>query len=166
MADETERTRMFTWQDPAILAREGATMSGRAMLEGMRDGTLPKPPFVATVGMNLVEVGEGHVVFTLEPQEYLYNPLGVVHGGAIATLLDSAMACAIITLLPQGMSNTTLELKINYIRAITRDTGLVRGEGTVIHQGRQTAVAEGRVVDAQGKLLAHATTTCLLFRTP
>ena len=164
MSDEIVRTRTYSWSDPAEHAKAAAHMSKREFFEAMRDGKLPHPPVAAMMGMRIVEVGEGWIVWAMEPEEYHYNPLSMVHGGVIATLLDSAMACAILTLLPQDASAPTLELKTNYIRAMTHDTGPVRCEGKVIHCGRQTAVAEGRVVDATGKLFAHATTTCLIVR--
>lgn len=164
MADEPIRTHTFSWADPAIFAEATKSLSGREMLEAIRDGRLPKAPFSSLTGIVMIEVAEGRVVFQLNPAEYHYNPLGVVHGGVVATLLDSAMACAIQTLLPPATGCPTLELKTNFIRAITREAGPLRGEGWVIHCGKQTAVAEGRVVDGQGKLFAHATTTCLITR--
>jgi uncharacterized protein (TIGR00369 family) len=106
-----------------------------------------------------VEVGEGRVVFAVEPQEYHYNPIGVVHGGLAATLLDSAMGCAIHSLLPEGRAYTTLELKVNFVRALKRDVGRVRAIGKVIHLAGKIATAEGTLVDAAGKLHAHGTTT-------
>jgi uncharacterized protein (TIGR00369 family) len=116
------------------------------------------------MNFKLDEVSEGHAVFTVEPDEYHYNPIGVVHGGLAATLLDSAMGCAVHSALPAGAGYTTLEVKINFVRAISADTGLIRGEGKLIHLGVRTATAEGRVLDSAGKLYAHGTTTCMIFR--
>jgi len=113
------------------------------------------------MGLRFSEVDEGSGVFMMEPVEYLHTPIGVVHGGAAATLLDSAMACAIQTLAPAGVGYTTLELKVNYVRPLLTTTGPVRAEGKVIHAGRRIATAEGRVTDASGKLYAHGTTTCM-----
>jgi uncharacterized protein (TIGR00369 family) len=110
------------------------------------------------------EVSEGRVVFAIEPAEYHYNPLGTVHGGIAATLLDSAMGCAVQSMLPHGAGYTTLELKTNYLRAMTSRTGVVYCEGKIIHMGGRVATAEGRLTDASGKLYAHGTTTCILLR--
>jgi uncharacterized protein (TIGR00369 family) len=112
------------------------------------------------------EIEEGRVVFTVEPAEYHYNPIGMVHGGLACTLCDSAMGCAVHTMLPAGVGYTTLELKVNFIRPLTRETGLVRCEGTVIHAGSRSATAEARLYDAAGTLYGHATTTCMIFRPP
>ena len=114
--------------------------------------------------MVITEVSEGRVVFTAEPAEYHYNPLGTVHGGIAATLLDSAMGCAVQSMLPHGGGYTTLELKVNYLRPMTSKTGTVYAEGKIIHVGGRTATAEARLMDASGKLYAHGTTTCILLR--
>ncbi len=159
-----DRTRTFTWDDPMPVARASATMSGLEVLQSIRDGTLPTPPITRLMEMRLAEVSEGRAVFVAEAHEYLYNPIGSVHGGFAATLLDSAMGCAINTLLPSRTGYTTLELKVNYIRPITLETGEMRAEGHAIHVGARVATAEGRVTDAAGKLYAHATTTCLVMR--
>jgi uncharacterized protein (TIGR00369 family) len=114
--------------------------------------------------MRFVEVEEGRAIFEGEPTEYHYNPIGVVHGGLAATLLDSAMGCAVHSMLPVGVGYTTLEIKVNYLRALTSETGTVRAEGRVIKVGGRVAVAEGRITDAAGNLYAHSTTTCLILR--
>ena len=116
------------------------------------------------MNFNLAELEEGRAVFTVEPAEYHYNPIGVVHGGVAATLLDSAMGCAVHSVLPAGAGYTTLEIKVNYVRAMTSETGEVRCEARVVHVGGRTATAEGRITDAGGKLYAHGTATCMLFR--
>jgi uncharacterized protein (TIGR00369 family) len=162
--DQTSRTRTITWQDPAIGAEQGKTMSGLAYLRALQTGELPAPPIAQLLGFTVSEVSEGHVVFTSEAAEYHYNPIGSVHGGVIATLLDSAMSCAIHSTLPAGTSYTTLEIKVNYIRAVTSRTGIISCAGTSIHVGGRVATAEGRLTDADGTLFAHGTTTCLLFR--
>lgn len=159
-----ERTRTVSWEDPAALAEVGRGLSGIEYLRKIVAGELPRPPISALMNFGLVELSEGHAVFSVEPAEYHYNPIGVVHGGLAATLLDSAMGCAVHSVLPAGVGYTTLEIKVNYIRAMTADTGLVRCEGKLIHLGGRTATAEGRVLDEDGKLYAHATTTCLIFR--
>ena len=139
-------------------------MSGLEYLRKIVAGELPRPPISALLDFGLAEVAEGRAVFAVEPAEYHYNPIGVVHGGLAATLLDSAMGCAIHSALPAGAGYTTLEIKVNYIRAMTANMGTVRCEGKLIHLGSRTATAEGRVLDEAGKLYAHATTTCLIFR--
>jgi uncharacterized protein (TIGR00369 family) len=133
-------------------------------LQAIMDGTLPPPPIGMTLGMQPVELAEGRAVFAAEPAEYHYNPIGVVHGGLAATLLDSATGCAVQTTLPQGVGYTTLELKTNFVRAITRDTGRVLCEAEVVHRGGTIATAEGRLrAESSGKLLAHGTSTCLII---
>jgi uncharacterized protein (TIGR00369 family) len=162
--EKTERTLAVSWEDPKALAEVGRGLSGLEYLRKFVAGELPPPPIGALMKFGLVELGEGRAVFAVEPAEYHYNPIGVVHGGLAATLLDSAMGCAIHSMLPAGAGYTTLEIKVNYIRAMTADTGRVRCEGKLIHLGGRTATAEGRIVDEDGKLHAHGTTTCLIFR--
>ena len=159
-----ERTLTVNWEDPVALAEVGRGLHGLAYLQKLVAGELPRPPISALMNFSLVELSEGHAVFAVEPAEYHYNPIGVVHGGLAATLLDSAMGCAVHSMLPAGVGYTTLEIKVNYIRAMTAKTGRVRCEGKLIHLGSRTATAEGRVVDDGGKLYAHGTTTCLIFR--
>jgi len=161
---QERRTRTVTWSDPAPALRAAQTMSGIAYLKAIQSGELPPPPIAALIGMALVEVSEGRAVFSAEPAEYHYNPLGTVHGGIAATLLDSAMGCAVQSLLPADTGYTTLEIKVNYLRPITSATGTVTCEGTIIHLGGRIATAEARLTDATGKLYAHGTTTCLLLR--
>jgi uncharacterized protein (TIGR00369 family) len=139
-------------------------MSGFEFLQKIISGELPRPPLASLMDFQIVELEEGGAVFAVDPAEYHYNPIGVVHGGLAATLLDSAMGCAVHSMLPTGSGYTTLELKVNFIRAITAETGRVRAEGKLIHLGGRTATAEGRVIDESGKLYAHATTTCLILR--
>ena len=161
---DTTRTRTFTWQDPMVGAKAAQTMSGLEYLQAMTRGELPLPPIMATLGIDGVEVEEGRVVFAVEPAEYHYNPIGVVHGGVASTLCDSAMACAIHSTLPAGVGYTTLELKVNFIRPLTRDTGRVTCEGRTIHVGGRVATAEAHITDAEGKLYAHATSTSMVLR--
>ena len=161
---QEQRTRTITWQNPTAAIQAGKAMSGIEYLKAVLSGELPPPPITALVGMEITEVGEGRVVFTAVPQEFHYNPMGTVHGGITATLLDSAMGCAVQSLLPAGIGYTTLEIKVNYLRPIISTTGTVTCEGKVIHQGGRVATAEARVTDAAGKLYAHATSTCILLR--
>jgi uncharacterized protein (TIGR00369 family) len=136
---------------------------GLDFLKGIIDGTLPQAPIAETLGFLLVEAALNRAVFEGQPDLRYYNPIGTVHGGFAATLLDSALACAILTTMIKGESSTTLELKINYVRPITEDTGPVRAEGRVIHRGRTVATSEGDLKDLKGRLYAHATTTCMVF---
>jgi uncharacterized protein (TIGR00369 family) len=158
------RTRTITWEDPRALAEAGRGLSGLEYLQKIVAGELPRPPIGALMNFAIAELSEGRAVFTVEPAEYHYNPIGVVHGGLAATLLDSAMGCAVHSMLPAGAGYTTLEIKVNFLRAMTAETGTVRCEAQAIHIGGRTATAEGRVVDASGKLYAHGTTTCMIFR--
>ena len=162
--DKEGRTRTVSWEDPRALAEAAHGLTGLEYLRKIAAGELPRPPMGALLEFGLAELEEGRAVFTVEPAEYHYNPIGVVHGGLAATLLDSAMGCAVHSVLPAGAGYTTLEIKVNYVRALTAETGPVRCEARVVHVGGRTATAEGRVVDASGKLYAHGTTTCLLFR--
>lgn len=161
---QESRTRVITWEDPTTAVRTGKTISGIAYLKALQSGELPPPPIAVLMGMWLTEVSEGRVVFATEPAEFHYNPLGTVHGGVMATLLDSALGCVVQSLLPAGTSFTTLELKINYLRPMTAQTGTVYCEGKIIYLGGRIATAEGRVTDAEGKLYAHGTTTCIILR--
>ena len=158
-----QRLRTYTWADPAALADAARTMSGLEFLDAIADGLLPAPPIMQTVGIAGLTVQDGRVVFDLEPQEWHYNPIGTVHGGILSTLADSAMACAVHTKLPAGTGYTSLELKINFTRAATLDSGVLRCEGTVLTLGRRAATAEAKITDAAGRLVAHATTTCLII---
>lgn len=159
-----QRTHTVTWHDPLPALRASRTMNGLDYLQATQSEVLPPPPISRLIGMDMKEVSEGRIVFSIQPAEYHYNPLGTVHGGIIATLLDSAMGCAVQSLLQAGTGYTTLEIKVNYLRSITSETGPVTCEGTVIHLGGRIATAEARLTDATGKLYAHATTTCMLFR--
>lgn len=139
------------------------TLSGLDFFRRMAAGEYPLPPMVALLGFHLLEVDHGRVVFGAQPSPSAYNGMGVAHGGYASTLLDSAMSCAINTTMPAGRRFTTLELKVNLTRPLRAETGPIRCEGTVIHVGMRTATAEGRVLDAQGKIYAHGTTTCIVI---
>lgn len=138
-------------------------LTGMQMFEAMFAGDLPSPPIGETLDFLAIEIGPGTAIFQGRPQHRHYNPLGTVHGGWFATLLDSAVGCAVHSTLPAGIGYTTLELKVNMVRALTTKVPLVRAEGKVIHAGRKVATAEARIVGPDGKLYAHATTTCLVF---
>jgi uncharacterized protein (TIGR00369 family) len=139
------------------------SLSGLDFLKDIVEGRLPLPPIAATLGFRLVDVAPGFAAFEGEPEGRHYNPIGAVHGGFAATLLDSCMACAVHTTVEKGVGYTSLELKVNFVRAITDKTGTVRAEGRVLHAGKRTATAEGRLRDAAGNLLAHGTTTCIIL---
>lgn len=157
------RSRLVTWEDPAPAAREGGHLPGLEYLRAMAEGRLPTPPIARLMGFEFVSADDGRVVFAAQPAEYHYNPIGLVHGGLAATLLDSAMSCAVHSTLPAGAAYTTLELKVNFVRAISKETGRVICEGEVVHRGTTVATAQGRLVaEETGRLLAHGTTTCLL----
>ena len=158
------RSRTFEWHDPIPLFKRRAGMSGVDVLQQVIDGALPAPPMASLMDIQLIEASKGRAVFRGVPQEFHYNPLGSVHGGYGATLLDSAMGCAVHSVLDAGDTYTTLEFKINFLRAMTHETGEVKGIGTIVHAGRTTAIAEGRIVDEGGKLYAFATTTCQIKR--
>lgn len=161
-----KRPRRGAKTDLALSAHGGRhlrqVMSGLELFQRVASGELPPGPLVTLLGFHLVEATEGRIVFTATPQEDYYNGTGVVHGGWSAALLDSAMGCAVNTMMPAGRVFTTLELKVNLTRPLHRQIGTVRCEATVLHVGSRTATAEARILDRQGKLYAHATTTCIL----
>lgn len=163
---DAERSRTITWADPRAYleaVRSGRYRTGLDFLRALQNGELPRPPIAETLDYWPAEFSDGRAVFECVPAEYHYNPLGVVHGGLAATLLDTSMACAIHTRLPLEAGYTTLELKVNYIRAMNRETGRIRCIGEALHVGRRTATADGRIEDERGTLLAHGTTTCLIL---
>lgn len=145
---------------PADKRRE---MSGLAFVQGLADGTLPLNTIARTLGYDVTEAASGRVVVTATPSDSHLNPSGTVHGGFAATLLDSCMGLAILSTLDKGLGQTTVEFKISLIRPITPETGLIKAEGTVLNRGRRVGTAEGRITDDKGRLLAHGTTTCLVF---
>lgn len=163
---EPPRQRLLTWDDPLALTARVQGLSGLEVLAQVVRGELPQWPMTRLMGLALTEVGPGRAVVEATPAEWHYNPSGVAHGGFAATLLDTAVGCAVFTTMAAGESYTTIELKVNYLKPVTIATGPVRGTGTVLHRGGRTAMAEGRLEDAAGMLLAHATTTCLLFTEP
>ena len=159
-----DRQRTFTWGDPTTTATAARTSAGIDVLLGMQRGELPAPPILETLGFELESVAAGRVVFAVEPAEFHYNPIGSVHGGVYATLLDSATGCAVHSMLPAGVGYTSLDLTVKFLRPITVDTGRVRCTGTVTHLGSRTALAEARLVDAEDRLLATAVSSILLLR--
>jgi len=139
------------------------TMSGLEFVQGLVTGTLPMNSMAETLGYDIVEVSNGRAALTAEPTAAHLNPAGTVHGGLSATLLDSCMGLAVHSTLDKGFGQTTIEFKISLVRALTPETGLVRAEGSVISRGRRISTAEGRLTDTEGRILAHGTTTCLIF---
>lgn len=161
---DTLRERVHTWDDPMAIASGAIGVDGLTFLRRMASGALPRPPIAATLGMELDSVAEGRVVFALVPSEFHYNPIGSVHGGVFATLLDSAAGCAVHSLLPAGARYTSLDLTVKFLRALDRDSGRVTCEGSVIHLGSRTALAEARLLDGAGRLCAYASSSCLVIR--
>jgi uncharacterized protein (TIGR00369 family) len=158
-----ERTLTVSWEDPVELGRQARAMPGLEFLEAIRDGNLAPAPIQRLLGFDLAEVEEGRVVFTALPGEQHYNPIGVVHAGLAATLVDSAMGAAVHSTLGAAEGYTTLETKFNLVKAVTADTGEIAATGRVLHRGRQVATAESDVRDSNGRLLAHGTSTCLII---
>ncbi len=161
-----ERSRTYEWSDPTINAAQLGRRTGLDMLQAMIRGELPPPPIMHTLGIERIEAEEGRVSVFMTAGEFHYNPLGSVHGGAIATMLDTATGCAVHTTLPAGVGYTSLDLVTRFLRPATVASGRLRAEGTVLNRGRTTARAEARLFDESGRLLAHATSTCLIFEMP
>lgn len=160
---QTERLRTIEWSDPLGPAEAARSRSGLEFLQAMVNGEIPQPPVMSTIGGRLEHVSAGTAVFTLTPAEFHYNPIGSVHGGMYCTLLDSAAACAVHSMLPAGVAYTSLDLSVRFIGAISVETGPVRCTGTVTHLGRRTALAEAKLTTGAGKLLATATSNCLIL---
>jgi uncharacterized protein (TIGR00369 family) len=169
-APETEqpgtqpRERTFSWADPVEIAAFGAGLSGLEFFAALAEGRVAPPPIMVALDMTGAAFSDGRAVFTLTPQEFHYNPIGMVHGGVFATLLDSACGCAVHTKLPAGVFYTSLDLSLKFLRPVTVATGPVTAEGTVVHLGRRTALAEARLTDAAGKVYVTATSSCLIIR--
>jgi uncharacterized protein (TIGR00369 family) len=161
---ETSRTLALSWQDPVATAAEGRKSSGLEYMRAMAAKEVPPPPIAVLMNMIPIEVAEGEVTFSAIPGEEHYNPIGVVHGGFMATLLDSVAGCAVHTTLARGEAYTTLTLEVKNLRPLTLDTGIVRAEGKVEYRGRRQATAKAMIyAEETGKLLASATSTCLLM---
>jgi uncharacterized protein (TIGR00369 family) len=163
------RTRTITWEDPVATAQRGLELSGLDYLRAMMSGELPPPPIAVTLGMLPIEVEHGRAVFAAEPAEYHYNPIGAVHGGMFATLLDSAAGCAVHSLLPAGVGYTSLDLTVKFVHAITVESGAagpLRCVGTVTHLGGRTALAQAELRGPDGRLHATAVSSMLILRPP
>ena len=157
-----ERSRSYEWSDPGEVAGAVLAMDGRAAIQAFVDESVV-PPIGRTLDFAITEVGEGTTEVRMVPQEFHFNPIGSVHGGIAATLLDTVTGCAVHSRLPQGTGYTTLSLTINYVRGMDIDTGEVRAIGTVTSMGRRVATASGTIEDASGRTIATATATCLLL---
>jgi uncharacterized protein (TIGR00369 family) len=157
-------TRTVKWQDPARFEEPIRKLSGIEFMHAILAGDLPPPPFMQLLGVRIVLVDPSSVTFEFEPAEYMYSPLGNVHGGIITVMLDSAMGCSLHTTLPAGTGYTTLELKVNFLRPVTKKSGVLRAEGRVIHGGSRVAMAEARPQDSDKRLYAHATSTLMILQ--
>jgi uncharacterized protein (TIGR00369 family) len=162
--NEGTRTRTVTWTDPARARFQLRNLDGLARLQAMKSGAAAPPPAVALLGLQLDEVQKGRTVFSLVADEVHENPMGTMHGGVVATLVDTAMGCAVSSTLPANDGFTTLELSTNYVRPITMATGRIHAEATVVHRGGRVATTEARVYDDAGTLYAHASSTCMIIR--
>jgi len=159
-----KRERIITWKDPADGAKQAIKMSGIDYLNAMGAEKLPLPPLMYTLDFSVSNMLEGNVVFEFIPQEFHYNPIGTVHGGVISAILDSAMGCSLHSLLPAGKIYTTLELKVNFLKALTVNTGKIKTVSKVINLGGRTALVEAQLIDDNGTVYAHGTSTCLIIK--
>jgi uncharacterized protein (TIGR00369 family) len=157
------RSKTVNWYDPMVNATAASTLSGLDVLAALRDGTLPSPPIARLLGFSLVEVARGMAVFECTPDESLYNPIGMIHGGLVCALSDSAAGCAVQSTLDAGVAYTTIDLNVTFLRPITKDTGVIRATGRVTKPGRKVAYATVEVTDSAGKLLAQTTSSCLVM---
>jgi uncharacterized protein (TIGR00369 family) len=160
----TEQQRVVTWQSPSLYMDQMRELSGTEYIDAVRAGTIPVSPMLRLLDIHGQEWHEGYALFTVVPQEFHYNPMGMAHGGLACALLDTAMAVSVLTMLPKGVGYVTLEIKINFTKPMTAEAGELRAEGRAIHVGSRTATADGRIYDAVGNLYAHGTTTLLLMR--
>ena len=158
------RRKEVSWYGPAVLASAGAELSGRELLEAIAGGTLPEPPMARLVGAELVAVGDGEVIFHCAPDEATYNSLGIVHGGLLCTMLDFAGTCAAQTLVPPGVTFSSIEIKVSYLRPIRAENGTLEVQGTALRIGGRVAFAEAHARSGTGELLGHATTTLAVIR--
>jgi uncharacterized protein (TIGR00369 family) len=163
MSDAAPRSRSFEWVDPLATAERVVGMSGLEYMHAVRDGSAPWPPMGVLMNFAMVEAERGRVVITCTPGEEHYNPLGIIHGGLLCTLLDTVIGCATHTTLEQGTGYTSIELKVSYLRPVTLDTGPLTGTGTVTKDGRRVVFAEGTVADGEGNLVATASSSLLVL---
>lgn len=162
-APATTRERTFTWEDPAPLLAEAAAMPGIEHIRAILAGAVPPPPMAKLMDFDLTAVREGHIEVTFTPQEWQYNPLGVVHGGTAATILDTVLGICVHTTLEAGQGHTTVDLNVKFLHPMTAETGPVTAIGDVVHRGRRIATSEGRLTDGRGKLIATGTATLAIL---
>jgi uncharacterized protein (TIGR00369 family) len=160
----SERERCYSWADPAPAAAAARELTGDAFFAELTRGGLPPPPIAQTLGFSAISVRDGVARFELAPAEFHYNPIGSVHGGVIATLCDSACGCAVHSLLPAGTYYSSLDLSVKFLRPVTSATGRLLCEGTVLHLGSRSALAQASLTGPDGKLYAQATSSCMIFR--
>ncbi len=160
------RSRTVEWYDPRVTAAGAAGMTGLEAMRAIRDGVLPPPPIAMLLRMSIHDIAEGRVEFGCAVDESVYNPIGVVHGGLVCTLLDTVVGCAVHTTLPQGVGYTSIELKVSYLRAVHATSGPLRAVGRVVKPGSRVAFAEGEVTDAAGRTVATASSSLLVFPLP
>jgi len=158
------RTKTVTWYDPSISASAGATTPGRELLQAIVEGRLPPPPIADLVGFRLTSVGDGEAVFRVTPDESVYNPAGIVHGGLLCMLLDSACGCSVQSTLPAGAGISSIEIKVSFLSALRAGSGELEVTGRALRVGRQVAFAEAHARDGAGKLVGHATSSIALIR--
>jgi uncharacterized protein (TIGR00369 family) len=163
-AEQDVRQRTITWEDPLAAAEHGRTMSGLEYMTAIAEGKLPGAPIAAHLNMTIVSVSDGEVVFAAQPDESLYNPIGMVHGGVAATMLDSAIGCAVHTKLPAGVFYSSIDLKVSYLKAIHPSIGEIRARGRVVKAGSRVAFGEAELTDLNGALLATGSGSCLIAR--
>ena len=163
MTQTQPRSRTFSWTDPARHAELIGRRTGLELLQAMAAGDFPAPPIMNLIDMAGMRAEEGSVTVLLDPQEFHYNPLGTMHGGVISTLLDTAAACSVHSTLPAGVGYTSVDLNVKFLRPVTLASGRLTCVGSVLQSGRRTALAEARLTDAKNRLVAHATSTCMLF---
>lgn len=166
MASPISRERVHRWEDPLRTAALAAEVDGLTFLRSMMAGDVPAPPIAVTLGFTMLEADKGRVVCELDPAEFHFNPIGSVHGGVYATLLDTCTGCAVHSTLPAGVRYTSLDLSVKFLRPLKADSGPVRCEGEVVHLGSRMALAEARLFDGAGALCATATSSCMIFRRP
>jgi uncharacterized protein (TIGR00369 family) len=157
-------SKVVQWYDPMITAAAAPAMSGLEFLRAIRDGQLPPPPIAMLMGFHPAQVEEGYVVFEGVPDESVYNPIGTVHGGLVCTLADTVAACAVHSTLPAGLAYTSIDLNVSYTRPVTRDSGKLRAIGEVVKPGRRVAFSKAEILDGNGKVVATATSSCLIIQ--
>lgn len=160
-----KRTKTICWDDPQNSKRDAvAAISGLDYLKAIKENRISPPPVANLVGYKLCEVDNGYAAFELNPEECHYNPFATVHGGILSTLLDTAMTSSVLSTLPEGVSCTTIEIKVNFIKPVTADTGILKCEASPLHVGKKIATAEGKLKDKNGLLYAHGVSTCSIFK--